>query len=56
MSEERGHERVSGRALELFEGDSRVVERWLSSPKRTPGGAVPAELAKPRKGSARLRP
>ena len=50
MSEERGHDGVFGRALELFEGDARVAERWLSSPKRALGGAVPYELAKTEAG------
>ena len=51
MSEGRGHDRVFGRALELFEGDSRAAERWLSSPKRALGGAVPSELAETEAGA-----
>ena len=51
MSEERGYERVFDRALELFEGDSRAAERWLSSPKAALGGAVPSELAKTEAGA-----
>ena len=51
MSGERGYERVLGKALELFEGDSRAAERWLSSPKAGLGGAVPSELAKTEAGA-----
>ena len=51
MTEERGHERVSGRALVLFEGDSRAAERWLSSPRRALGGATPLERAQTENGA-----
>ena len=51
MSGERGYERVLGKALELFEGDSRAAERWLSSPKAGLGGAAPSEFAKTEAGA-----
>ena len=51
MNEASGHDGVFGRALELFEGDSRAAERWLSSPKRALGGAVPYELAETEAGA-----
>ena len=51
MSEERGYERVLGKALKMFEGDSRAAERWLSSPRRALGGATPLELAKTEAGA-----
>ena len=50
MTEERGYERISGKALKLFEGDSRAAERWLSFPKVALGRAVPSELAKTEAG------
>lgn len=50
MNEERSYERVFDRALKLFEGDSRAAERWLSSPRRALGGAVPSELARTESG------
>lgn len=54
MTEECGHERVFGKALELFEGDSQAVERWLSSPKAGLGGAVPSELAETEAGACEV--
>ena len=51
MTEEGGYERVFGRALELFEGDSQAAERWLSSPRAALGGATPLELAKTEAGA-----
>ena len=51
MNEASGYDGVFGRALDLFEGDSRAVERWLSSPRRALGGAVPSELAKTEEGA-----
>ena len=50
-SEERIYERVFGRVLDLFEGDARTAERWLSSPKAALGGAVPSELAETEAGA-----
>lgn len=38
--------RVFGQAIGLFEGDVEAAKRWLSSPKRALGGAVPLEVAK----------
>jgi len=43
--------RVFGRALELFEGDERAAQRWLTSPQRAFGGVTPAEIAKTEVGS-----
>ncbi len=51
MTDERGYERIFGKALELFEGDSRAAERWLSSPKRALGGAVPSDLVQTEAGA-----
>lgn len=52
MSEEHGHdERVLGKALGLFDGDLRAAERWLSTPKRALGVAVPSELAETEEGA-----
>ena len=51
MNEASGHDGVFGRALKLFEGDSRAAERWLSSPKRALGGAVSSELAETEAGA-----
>ena len=51
MSEERGYDRVFGKALKLFEGNSQSAEKWLSSPKVALGGAVPAKLAKTESGA-----
>ena len=45
---------VFGRALELFEGNSRAAERWLSSPKAGLGGAVLSELAKTEAGAGEV--
>lgn len=38
--------RVFGKALELFEGDSDVARRWLSTPLEALGGERPLALAK----------
>jgi putative toxin-antitoxin system antitoxin component (TIGR02293 family) len=38
--------RVVGRALMLFEGHREAAARWLSTPQRGLGGAVPAEFAR----------
>ena len=50
-SERRGYERFFGKTLELFQGDARAAEKWLSFPKRALGGAVPAELANTEEGA-----
>ena len=55
MTEERGYYgRVFGKALELFEGDARAAERWLSSPRRALGGATPLELARTEDGAGEV--
>lgn len=38
--------RVFGKALELFEGESRAAKEWLYSSQRALGGAVPLEIAR----------
>ena len=51
MNEERGYERVFGKAQKLFEGDAWATERWLSSPRRALGGATPLERARTEDGA-----
>ena len=51
MTEECGHQRVSDKALKLFEGDAWAAERWLSSPKVALDGAVPYELVRTEAGA-----
>ena len=43
--------RLFGRALELFEGNSDVARRWLSTPLEALGGERPMALAKTDVGS-----
>jgi putative toxin-antitoxin system antitoxin component (TIGR02293 family) len=43
--------RVFGRALELFEGDTKAARRWLSNPQPALGGAIPLELAETEVGA-----
>lgn len=38
--------RVFGQAIALFEGGAEGAMRWLSSPQRALGGAVPLEMAR----------
>lgn len=43
--------RVFGRAIVLFEGDGEGALRWLSSPQRALGRAVPLEMARTEVGA-----
>ncbi|MFN7941105.1 MAG: antitoxin Xre/MbcA/ParS toxin-binding domain-containing protein [Thermoanaerobaculia bacterium] len=43
--------RVFGRALELFDGDTRGARQWLASPQPAVGGAVPLALAETEVGA-----
>ena len=57
MTEERGYYgRVFGKALEVFEGNSRAAERWLSSPRAGLDGVVPSELAETEAGAGEVEP
>jgi putative toxin-antitoxin system antitoxin component (TIGR02293 family) len=38
--------RVVGQALALFEGDRAAAARWLSTPQRGLGGAIPVQFAR----------
>jgi putative toxin-antitoxin system antitoxin component (TIGR02293 family) len=38
--------RVFGKALELFEGDTKSAREWLSAPQTALGGVVPLDMAK----------
>jgi len=38
--------RIFGRAMELFEGDSKTARNWLTSSQPAFGGLVPLELAR----------
>ena len=46
--------RVFGRAIALFEGDVEGALRWLSSPQRALGGAVPLEMARTEIGAGEV--
>ena len=46
--------RVFGRAIALFEGDVEGALRWLSSPQRALGGAVPLEIARTEIGAGEV--
>ncbi|WP_080762696.1 MbcA/ParS/Xre antitoxin family protein [Pectobacterium carotovorum] len=41
---------VSGRAIELFEGDGALAEKWLSEPNRALGWKTPAEILSSQSG------
>lgn len=43
--------RLFAKALTLFEGDPDASRRWLISPQRAVGGAIPLELAKTEVGA-----
>ena len=38
-------------AVELFEGDSKAADRWLSSPAHGLGGCAPGSLMKTKEGA-----
>ncbi len=46
--------RVFGRAIALFEGDVEGALRWLSTPQRALGGAVPLEMARTEIGAGEV--
>ncbi|TAI90913.1 DUF2384 domain-containing protein [Pectobacterium versatile] len=41
---------VSERAIELFEGDEALAEKWLSEPNRALGWKTPAEILSSQSG------
>lgn len=43
--------RVFGQSIGLFEGDVEAAKRWLHSPQRALGGAVPLDMAKTEVGA-----
>ncbi|MBK1872582.1 DUF2384 domain-containing protein [Marinobacter sp. 1-3A] len=42
-------------AVELFEGDSKAADRWLSSPAHGLGGCAPGSLMKTKEGIEKVR-
>src|ERR1044071_586426 len=43
--------RLFARAQDLFEGDQKAARRWLLTPQRALGGAVPLEIARTEVGA-----
>ena len=46
--------RIFGRAMELFEGDSKAARAWLTSAQPALGGLVPLELARTDVGASEV--
>jgi len=46
--------RIFGRAMELFEGDSRAARGWLTSAQPALGGLVPLEIARTDVGASEV--
>jgi putative toxin-antitoxin system antitoxin component (TIGR02293 family) len=43
--------RILALAVELFEGDVKAAKKWLQTPQRALGGAVPLEFASTEAGA-----